>query len=151
MLKVGQNHLTMVQHVVLIQLKGAQHQVLASDLVLARKFLHTYTCTRQGCFQIPNTFCFDLGMVLSSRFGYTFCTLSRRIHMQSCDSSRPVPAKIHKFLRGFLESEKPSYLRRSPKHTSLKSGAFGSHHGESLYLLVVEVVIIILSPNKQWH
>ncbi len=57
--------------------------------------------------------------------------------MQSRDYLRPVPAKIYEFLRGFPEFEKPSYLRRPPKKTSLKSGAFGSHRGESLYSLVV--------------
>ncbi len=90
-------------------------------------------------------------MVLSSRLGYTFCTLSRRIHVWSRDSSRPVPAKIHTFLRSFPESKKPSYLQRPPKKPSLKSEAFGSNNGESLYLLVVEVIMIILSPNKRWH
>jgi hypothetical protein len=37
---------------------------------------------------------------------------------------------------------------KTTKKTYLKSEAFGSHNGESLYLLIVEVVIMILSPNK---
>jgi hypothetical protein len=36
---------------------------------------------------------------------------------------------------------------KTTKNTSLKSGAFASHHGELLYLLAVEVVIIKIPPK----
>jgi hypothetical protein len=66
----------------------------------------------------------------------------------------------HVTIRGLYRPRSTnSYLAfRNPKNlvisddyqqkTSLKSGAFGSHHGESLYLLIVEVIKIILGDYQ---
>jgi hypothetical protein len=40
---------------------------------------------------------------------------------------------------------------KNTKNTSLTRGVYGSHHGESVYLLLVEVNVVMLTTIKQWN
>jgi hypothetical protein len=52
-------------------------------------------------------------VVLSSGYGYTLCTQSRRLHVQLCDVISSLWKKINKFLCCVSESKKPSQSQKS--------------------------------------
>ncbi len=52
-------------------------------------------------------------MALSSGFGYTLFTQSRRLHVQLCDVISPQRKKALEFLRCVSESKKPSQSQKS--------------------------------------